>query len=109
MRPSLSSLVDEFKKIASEEEGKSPGLEMAKILGSGALGFGAGTAAGLGAGWLANKATKAVTGSELPKNTVLLAAPLLGTGAAVAYSIHKAREQEALRRVLEDQANPRRS
>lgn len=109
MRPSFAAFADEMKKIASpEERSSSPAIDMAKIVGSGVLGFGAGTAAGLGAGYLADKAYKGLTGKNIPRGPLSMAAPLLGTGAGVAYAIHKAREQEALRHVLEDQAEPRR-
>lgn len=108
MRPSFAAFADEMKKIAApEERSSSPGIDMAKIVGAGALGFGAGTAAGLGAGYVAEKAYKGLTGKKIPRGPLVLAAPLLGTGAGITYAIHKAREQEALRRVLEDSTDPR--
>lgn len=96
-------IVEEVLKIADARKG----LEMAKLLGGGAVAFGLGTAAGMGAGHLTNKAYNRLTGQNLPKNSLHLVAPLLGTGAGIAYAIHKAKEQEALRRVLEDSTDPR--
>lgn len=108
MRPSFQSFAVEFMKIA-EEKKKSPALDMAKIIGTGVLGFGAGTAAGLGAGWLIDKTLQGMKGRTLFKNQLMIAAPVLGTATGIAYSIQKAREQEALRRVLEDSTNASRS
>lgn len=94
---------EELLKIADAKKT----LELAKILGASALSYGAGTAAGMGAGHLANKAYNSLTGKSIPKNYLLLAAPLLGTGAGIAYAMHKTREQKALRDVLEDPEDAR--
>lgn len=96
------AFAEELLKIA-EDRKNSRGLELAKILGTGALGFGAGTAAGLGIGHLVNKAYK----GGIPRNTLLLAAPVLGAGAGIAYAMQKKKEQEAIRRVLEDPTDAR--
>lgn len=101
MLPSINAFSQELVKIA-EEDKKSPGWEMLKILGAGTLGFGAGTLGGLAAGEVADRLSRHVTGKKFPKKPLLLMAPLLGTGAGIAYSIHKAKEQEAIRRALED-------
>ena len=93
---------EELLKIA-EDRKTNRGLELAKIVGTGALGLGVGTAAGMGAGYLANKAYK----GGIPRNTLLLAAPVLGAGAGIAYAMHKKKEQEAIRRVLEDPTDAR--
>ncbi len=95
----MRGFAEEVMKIAKERKG----LELAKVVGSGALGFGAGTAAGMGAGWLADKAYgKMSEGKTIPRRSLLLAAPLLGVGAGIAYALSKAKEQEALRRVVQD-------
>lgn len=94
---------EELLKIADAKKY----LELGKIIGGGALAYGAGTAAGMGAGYLANKAYNSLTGKSIPKNYLLLAAPLLGTGAGIAYAMHKAQEQKAVRDVLEDSDDAR--
>lgn len=96
-------LAEEVLKIAAERKG----LELAKLLGGSAISYGLGTAAGMGLGHLGAKAYKSLTGNPVPKNTLLLAAPVLGAGAGIAYAIHKTKEQEALRRVLEDPTDAR--
>lgn len=103
----FSAFLDEFQKIAEEEKKPSKGWQLAKILGSGALGFGVGTAAGMGTGYIADKIYEKATGNKIPKPLVLGAAPLLGGAAGIAYSVYKAKEQEAMRRALEDQASSR--
>lgn len=109
MRPSFKAFSEELQKYASpDDKKKSPGMDMAKILGAGTLGFGVGTGVGALGGWLADKAVQGATGKGIPKKYIMVGAPLLGTGAGIAYAIHKAREQEALRRVLEDSADSRR-
>ena len=104
MRPSFAAFADELQKMA--EEKKSPAMDIAKVIGGGLLGFGAGTAAGIGLGHLGNKAYKHLTGKSIPTSGLLLAAPLLGTGAGITYAVHKSREQEKIRRALQDQADP---
>lgn len=99
----LPGFAEELLKIADAKKT----FELAKILGGGALAYGAGTAAGLGAGHLANKAYNSLTSKSIPKNYLLLAAPLLGTGAGIAYAMHKNREQKAVRDVLEDSNDAR--
>lgn len=100
----FTAFSDEMQKISEEEKKKSKGLELAKIIGAGTLGFGAGTAIGLGGAHLANMATKRMSGSGIPKSLLYGAAPLLGGAAGIAYAVHKAKEQEAIRNALEDPA-----
>src|SRR5262245_48081446 len=96
---SRSAFADEFVKLSTG----SPFLEAVKHIGAGALGFGAGTAAGLGLAELASR----TYGGPVPRRLLLTAAPVLATGAGIAYSLHKSREAEALRRVVENHAEPR--
>lgn len=98
------SFFSEMAKIA-EDEKKSPALNLAKIVGSGALGFGAGTAAGLLVGHGADKVLERATGKKIPSSIVYGAAPLLGMASGIAYSVHKAKEQEAIRRALSNSAD----
>jgi len=100
----LSSFADELTKLA-EDKKKSPGRDIAKIIGSGLLGFGAGTAGGLAAGYLADAASKKITGRRIPHGAIHAAAPVLGLASGIAYSVHKAKEQEAIRRALKDPAD----
>lgn len=100
MRPGFA---EELLKIAKENRG----LELAKLVGGGALGFGLGTAAGMAGGHFADKAYKGLTGKSIQNNHLLLVTPVLGAGAGIAYAMQKAREQEALRRVLEDPTDAR--
>jgi len=102
----LPSFFDEMNKLAADEK-KSPALSIAKILGAGTLGFGAGTAAGLGTGALLDLIAKKTTGQKIPKGMLYAAGPLLGAAGGIAYSVHKAREQEAIQRALEDSTNHR--
>jgi hypothetical protein len=100
-----SAFVAEMQKSASDKaEDKKPStaLELAKLVGAGTLGFGAGTAGGLLTGHLLNKAVERATGKPIPSNWAYKAAPLLGTAAGIAYAVHKAKEQEAVRRALQD-------
>lgn len=103
----FSAFVDELQKIAAEDEKKeSPYLRMGKVLGAGALGMGAGTAAGLLAGYGADKVFGKVTGSKIPRGLLYGVAPMLGAGAGIAYSVHKAKEQEEIQRALAHRAKP---
>ena len=98
-----SSFFDELMKCAADEK-KSPAWDIAKIIGGGALGLGLGTAGGLVAGHLADRLSEGVAGSKIPKALLYAAGPLLGTAGGIAYSIHKAKEQEAIQRALKDSA-----
>lgn len=98
------SFFSEMAKIA-EDEKKSPSMSLAKIVGSGALGFGAGTAAGLLAGYGADKLVQKTTGRKIPPSLLYGAGPLLGMASGIAYSVHKAKEQEAIRRALSNSAD----
>jgi hypothetical protein len=102
-----TAFFDELEKIAEEEKKKpSTSWRLAKIIGSGAAGFGVGTAAGLGLGHAADLVSRKATGHKLPKSLIYGASPLLGAAGGIAYSMHKAREQEAIRRALSDQTEP---
>ncbi len=94
-RPAFS---DELGKLAAS----SPFVEALKHVGVGALGFGAGTAAGFGLAELASRAH----GGPVPRQLLLTAAPVLATVGGVAYSVHKSRESEAVRRALEGRSDP---
>jgi ABC-type nitrate/sulfonate/bicarbonate transport system permease component len=105
MGPSFEAFVDEFVKIA--EENKRPGRDVVRSVGAGLLGFGVGTAAGLGTGYLADKAWQKATGKKIPSSAIAVAAPLLGTASGIAYAMYKAKEQEAIRRALENSSDKR--
>lgn len=106
MSPSMSAFADEFCKIAEEsKKQKSPYFETAKVLGAGALGMGTGIAVGLGGAHLADHLSQRGFGKPIPKGAILIGAPLLGTASGIAYSVYKAREQEAVQRALENSAN----
>lgn len=96
-----SAFFDEMQKIGEDKE-RSPSLSLAKIIGAGTLGFGAGTAGGLLAGHGADLIAQKFTGKKLPKSLIYGASPLLGGTAGIAYAVYKAKEQEAIRRALED-------
>lgn len=104
----VAAFFDEMQKIASEEgEEKKPSAawNTAKVVGAGTLGFGLGTAGGLLAGHGMNKAYQMATGKEIPMGAINVAAPLLGTASGIAYAVYKAREQEAIRRALENKTS----
>lgn len=103
MRPDFHSFACELVKIAEDKE-KNRAVELAKILGVGALGFGAGTAVGMGTGYAADAISKKLTGKAIPKGPIMHLTPLLGAGAGIAYSVYKAREQEALQNALKGSA-----
>jgi len=94
-----------FTAMTKTAEGKehSPGKEIAKILASGLLGTGVGTAIGFGAPELYEH----LTGKQIPSSTLRSALPVLGALGGVAYSMHKAREQEGIRRALQDPSDDR--
>lgn len=98
--------IEDKSKTASTEEApkkkESPYLSVGKLLGAGALGFGAGTGAGVLAGYGADKVYEKVTGKRIPKEFVFGVAPLLAGAAGTAYSVYKAKEQEAIQRALEN-------
>lgn len=95
---------DEMNKLAADKK-KSPVGSIAKIIGSGALGMGAGTAAGLLAGYGADALVHKTTGRRIPRSALLGVAPLLGAAGGIAYSVHKAREMEAVQRALKDSSD----
>ena len=102
--------IEDKSKTASTEEApkkkESPYLSVGKLLGAGALGFGAGTGAGVLAGYGADKVYEKVTGKRIPKEFVFGVAPLLAGAAGTAYSVYKAKEQEAIQRALENRKEP---
>lgn len=84
------------------EKKKSQAWELSKVVGAGALGIGAGTAGGLLAGYGADKLLKATTGRRIPPSVAYGVIPAVGAAGGIAYAIHKAKEQEAIRRALQD-------
>lgn len=102
----LQAFAAEMQKLA-EGEGQPRARDLALILGAGTLGFGTGTLAGMGGGYLADKAYEKVTGRRIPSSALHIAAPLVGAGAGIAYAMYKAKEQEAIRRALESETGPR--
>ena len=97
---------DEMQKLA-EEEKKSPAKDILKIIGKSALGVGAGTATGLLLGHGADLLFSKATGRKIPKSVLTKIAPVVGGLGGLAYSIHKAKEQEAMRRAFQDSADSR--
>ena len=92
-----------LEKVAAEpERPKGRIAPAAKVIGVGALGFGAGTLLGAGAAALANKAHEKMYGAPIPTNTFYRVAPVLGGAMGISYALFKAREQEELRRVYQD-------
>ena len=99
-----TAFFDELQKIAEEEKKPhSKAWQVAKTIGAGTLGFGMGTAGGLLAGHLGNKAYEGATGKGIPKSVLYGALPVLGGAAGIAYAVHKAQEQENIRRALTNQ------
>lgn len=102
MSPSFNAFADELVKIAKEDKKRSPGWSIAKTVGKGALGFGLGTGVGYAGGELANLAARKLTGKNIPRKYLAMAAPVLGLGAATAYTAYKNREQKDIQRALKD-------
>lgn len=72
-----------------------------KTLGAHAAGFGLGTAGGFAGAALANKGYQYANGGKnIPLPYLLAAAPVVGGGLGLAYTLAKAHEQEELRRAL---------
>jgi hypothetical protein len=89
---------------APVEPPKPDWKQRAKVVGVGALGMGAGTVAGYGAGMLADHLWKQrYGGSGVPLSTVgrILPGALLGGASSLAYSLWKAREAEELNRAVQ--------
>lgn len=102
-----AAFFSELQKIAEDEHGPSRAGTVAGHIGSGLAGFGLGTGTGLLLGHGINEAYKRVTGRPgVPKSLIYGGAPLLGLGSGIAYSIYKAKEQEAIRRALANQTEP---
>lgn len=90
------------------EEIRSPAdkaKSVAKTVGTGLLGFGAGSLAGAGGAMLLDKWHEAATGQKIPIGTLFKAAPVIGGAFGLAYNIYKARELEELRRALESKSD----
>jgi hypothetical protein len=103
-----TAFFQELEKIALYEQ-RSPSRrtwDATKTIGTAALGFGTGTAAGLGVGHLADLISQKTTGRRVPHSLIYGIAPALGAAGGIAYAIHKATEQEALERALKNQAEP---
>jgi hypothetical protein len=90
-------------KMAEGEAKKN--LRAAGTLLAAPVGMGVGTLAGFGAGQLANKAYRHVTGSDIPPALTLAALPMLGGGLGLAYNMAQARQVEAMRNALEGSDN----
>lgn len=95
-------------KEKKAEEPRAPGEKaksVAKTIGTGLLGFGAGSLAGAGGAMLLDKWHEAATGQKIPIGTLFKAAPLVGGAFGLAYNIYKARELEELRHALESKSD----
>lgn len=79
--------------------------EAAGTVGKGLLGFGVGTAAGIGGAAVINKIYKASTGEQIPPHLLVPAATMLGAGMGLAYSMYKAKELEELQHALKARKN----
>ena len=86
-------------KRASVEE-KKPGVigPASKIIGKGLAGLTLGTVAGYGTG----KAVEHLSGRKIPMKYVTAVPAIAGAGLGIAHSLWKARELEALKRVVQD-------
>jgi hypothetical protein len=92
----------------AEEERRPPAARAGNVLktiGTGLLGFGAGSLAGAGSAMLVDKWHEAATGQKIPTNTLYKAAPFIGGAMGLAYNLYKAQELEELRRALEGKSN----
>jgi hypothetical protein len=74
-------------------------------VGKGLIGFGAGTAAGIGLAEVGNRVYQASTGKQIPAHLLLPAAGLLGAGMGLAYSMYKSKELEELQDALKTRRN----
>lgn len=95
-------------KAAAAQQEPTPAQRaggVAKTVGTGLLGFGAGSLAGAGGAMLLDKWHEAATGQKIPNSALRTAAPLVGGAMGLAYNIYKARELEELRRVLESKSD----
>ena len=100
--PELASVL---LKTAEELQQESKGKRIAKTVGAGLLGTGAGYLAGGLTSMGANALHKKVYGRPIASSALTTALPLLGAGAGMAYSLYKAHEAEEIRRALESNNN----
>lgn len=94
-------------KVAEELE-PTPGQKLrnvAKTVGTGLAGFGAGSLAGAGSAMLLDKWHEAATGQKIPISTLYKTAPIVGGAMGLAYNIYKAKELEELRRALSSKSD----
>lgn len=97
---------ESVRESAEETKPRDSGAKgIAKAVGLGALGFGAGTGAGLLAGYGADALSRKITGKGIPRSALVAAAPLLGGAAGIAYTVHKAKEREAIQRALKNSSD----
>ena len=86
-------------KMAEGEQGSFKN-DAGQIL-SGVVGFGAGTAAGLGASALADKAYQHFTGQRIPQALALGAVPAVGGALGLAYNLARAHQLREMQRAAE--------
>jgi hypothetical protein len=75
-----------------------------KTLGKGLVGLGVGSAAGLGMGVMADMLHEKVTGKPISNKTIGAIAPILGAAAGITYNIFKSKQDEEMKRAIENQA-----
>lgn len=95
----LPELGGALLKTAEEPERKQKTpWQVAKTVGSGALGFGIGSLGGMGLAHLADKIHQKAPGAgPIPVGSIQKALPFLGGAAGLAYNLYKAKELEELR------------
>lgn len=109
--PSIFEYMPEHAKVlckVAEEIEPSTGQKIrgaAKTIGTGLLGFGAGSLAGAGGAYLLDKWHESATGQKIPISAIHTAAPVIGGAMGLAYNIYKAKELEELRRALASKPN----
>jgi hypothetical protein len=85
--------------LRDQEKTAGVGSGLATV-GKGLIGFGVGTAAGIGTAEVINRVYHASTGKKLPTELLVPAASLLGAGMGLAYSMYKSKELEELQNAL---------
>jgi len=100
--PSVLDYLPEQAHLLVKQAGVGKAL---KTVGKGLIGFGVGTAAGIGLAEVGNRVYQASTGKEIPPHLLLPAAGLLGAGMGLAYSMYKSKELEELQDALKARRN----
>lgn len=94
------------KLADGEKKKKNRALEAAKAVVIPALGFGAGTALGLGGGLLADTITKKVTGKPVSREFKNQLSPALGALGGLTWGLYQRHTLEDLTRALQGDPDP---